>query len=154
MATFAIAAALATEKHDKQLDKGGNPYILHPLRVANSLVTENEKIVGVLHDIIEDTNCTYDELKELGFSQEIITALECLTKRPGETRKQAARRAGKNRLACAVKLADIRDNMDLSRIPNPTQHDHDRIEQYKDAQAILLWETCNRWDRFSDRHTT
>lgn len=145
------AILIATTKHAGQIDKGGNPYILHPIRVALSLSTYEEMIVGVLHDVIEDTDCTYEDLTKLGFSSEITTALECLTKRPGETKIEAAHRAASNRLACAVKIADVTDNMDLSRIPYPSDSDYERVNKYRDVFFILERAKAKLWDNFSDR---
>lgn len=152
MSTLEIAEALADKKHFGQKDRGGKPYIEHPKRVSNSLFTTQEKIVGILHDVIEDTDTTYQEILDLGFGREIVVALDCLTKREGEHRISAAHRAAANRLACAVKIADVTDNMNISRIPNPTEKDYQRLEQYKKVLEILLHAKETRWNNFADRN--
>jgi hypothetical protein len=125
------AIAIAAKAHSGQVDKGGNPYILHPLRVMMNCESEAAKICAALHDTIEDTITTLDDLKEQGFSDEIITALDCLTKREGESYDDFISRILHNEIACRVKLADLTDNMDLTRIQNPSKEDEARIRKYK-----------------------
>ncbi|PKL46535.1 MAG: hypothetical protein CVV42_16020 [Candidatus Riflebacteria bacterium HGW-Riflebacteria-2] len=138
MATLEKAIALAAEAHAGQVDKAGQPYILHPLRVMFRLQDRQQQIVGVLHDIVEDTSVTLETLAQHGFSPVVIAAVDALTKRKGETRIDAARRAAADKTALAVKLADNAENMDLSRIPSPTQKDHARIEEYHKVREVLL----------------
>jgi (p)ppGpp synthase/HD superfamily hydrolase len=138
MSTLERAIELAARAHAGQRDKGGHPYILHPLRVMQAVSGEAERIAAVLHDIVEDTAITFDDLLAEGFSVDIVDAVRALTKFDGETREQAARRIVRNPIARAVKLADIADNMDLSRIPNPTERDFERLRQYEVACGILL----------------
>lgn len=138
MATLERAIELAARAHAGQRDKGGHPYILHPLRVMQAVQGEYERMAAVLHDIVEDTPTTFDDLLAEGFPVEVVDALRLLTKFDGETREQAARRIVVNPIARAVKLADIADNMDLSRIPNPTERDFERLRQYEVARGILL----------------
>jgi len=125
------AIAIAAKAHSGQVDKGGNTYILHPLHVMMKCDSEDAKICAVLHDTIEDTIITLDDLKEQGFSDEIVTALECLTKREGESYDDFISRILNNDIACRVKLADLTDNMDLTRIQNPSKEDEARIRKYK-----------------------
>lgn len=125
------AIAIAAKAHDGQVDKGGNPYILHPFRVMMNCESEAAKICAVLHDVIEDTNITLEDLKSRGFDDEIIAALDSLTKRKGESYDDFISRVLPNELACRVKLADLTDNMDLTRIQNPGQEDEARIQKYK-----------------------
>ncbi len=132
------AIALAVQKHAGQIDKGGQPYILHPLRLMFKVKTPEQQIVAVLHDVLEDTDTTVVDLISLGFSSEIIEAIQALTKKEGESRIQAAYRAVKNPIARAVKLVDIADNMDLTRIAQPSEKDLLRLEEYKHVQQILL----------------
>lgn len=132
------AIAIAAEAHDGQVDKGGNPYILHPLRVMMNCKSEAAKICAVLHDVIEDTKVTFEDLKSLGFSDEIVNALDCLTKRGGESYDDFISRVLPNELACQVKLADLMDNMDLTRIQNPCEKDEVRIQRYKLAAERIL----------------
>lgn len=138
MPTLEKAIALAATAHAGQRDKGGQPYILHPLRVMLRLESDEERIAGVLHDIVEDTDVTLDALRTEGFSETVVSAVEALTKRPGETRLQAAARAAQHPVARAVKLADNAENSDLSRIPTPTSKDHERLEEYRQVRELLL----------------
>jgi GTP diphosphokinase / guanosine-3',5'-bis(diphosphate) 3'-diphosphatase len=137
MPTLERAITIAATAHAGQIDKAGSAYILHPLRVMLRLNTEEEQIAGVLHDVVEDTSVTLDQLKEHGFSVSVLAALEALTKRPGETRMQASARSAANPLALKVKLADNAENMDLSRIPEPTAKDTARLEEYKAVHVLL-----------------
>ena len=132
------AIAIAAKAHDGQTDKGGNPYILHPLRVMMNCESEAAKICAVLHDVIEDTGITLEDLKSQGFSDEIIATLDCLTKRNGESYDEFISRVLPNELACHVKLADLTDNMDLTRIQNPGVEDEARIQKYKLAADRIL----------------
>ena len=138
MSTIEKAIALAAKKHAGQLDKGEQPYILHPLRLMFRMKTTQQQIVAILHDILEDTDTTVVDLISLGFSQEIIDAVVALTKHKGESRIEAAYRAVKNPIARMVKLADIADNMDLSRIKHPTAKDLLRLEEYRQVRQILI----------------
>lgn len=138
MSTIEKAIALAAKKHAGQLDKGEQPYILHPLRLMFRMKTTQQQIVAILHDILEDTDTTVVDLISLGFSQEIIDAVVALTKHKGESRIEAAYRAVKSPIARMVKLADIADNMDLSRIKHPTAKDLLRLEEYRQVRQILI----------------
>jgi GTP diphosphokinase / guanosine-3',5'-bis(diphosphate) 3'-diphosphatase len=124
------AIELAKIAHEGQLDKGGSPYIDHPLRVMNALESDEEKIVGVLHDAVEDSNLTLEDLGAAGFGDRIIEAVDAITKREGEKRKDYLNRVMDNRLALKVKIADMSDNADISRIPNPTDKDRERTKIY------------------------
>ena len=138
VATLERAIELAARAHAGQRDKGGHPYILHPLRVMMVMNTDAQRMAAVLHDIVEDTPVTFEDLLAEGFSVEVVDAVRALTKHTGETRVDAARRIVRNPVARAVKLADIADNMDLSRIPNPTTRDLERLREYESARGILL----------------
>lgn len=137
MPTLERAIEIAAKAHAGQVDKAGEAYILHPLRVMLSLNTKEERIVGVLHDVVEDTDVTLEHLEFEGFSDEVLTALQALIKKNGESRMQAAARAKEDPIARAVKLADNKDNSDLSRIANPTAEDYARLEEYKKVRAFL-----------------
>lgn len=132
------AIIIAAKAHQGQLDKGGKSYILHPLRVMLSCKEEAEQICAVLHDVVEDTTITLGQLKIEGFSKEILEVLDCLTKREGEDYFHYIERVSKNKIACRVKLADLNDNMDLTRITNPTQKDKKRVEKYQQAKEKIL----------------
>lgn len=132
------AILIAVNAHRCQVDKGGKPYILHPLRLMFSIEDETEKICAVLHDVIEDTDVTLDYLRERGFSKEVLSALDALTRRKDETYDEFIDRIIENKIACNVKLADLNDNMDISRIKNPTEKDYERLEKYKKAKDKIL----------------
>lgn len=138
MATLERAISLAAQRHAGQVDKADAPYILHPLRVMLNMPDIEHKIVAVLHDILEDTPTTTDELYVLSFPTHLIEAIVALTKQQGESRIQAAQRTVQNPIARIVKLADLTDNMDLSRIQSPTMKDFERLKQYQQARDILL----------------
>lgn len=138
MTTLERAIAIAAAAHAGQIDKAGQPYVLHPLRVMLALTREDERIAGVLHDVVEDTSITLAQLQNEGFSREILAAIDALTKKPGETRLQAAARASVNPIALRVKLADNAENMDISRIASPTAKDLARVEEYKEVRSLLL----------------
>ena len=131
------AILLATEAHRGQVDKAGMPYILHPLRVMFRMTSEEEMITAVLHDVIEDTPYTLDDLKGLGYAEEVLEALDCLTHREGETYEAFIERAATNPLACRIKIADLEDNMDVRRIAQPQDRDLERLSRYRRAWARL-----------------
>lgn len=148
MATVELAEQLATERHYGQIDKAGEPYIKHPERVANAVNTPEEKMAALMHDLIEDTDTTAEELLELGFPVVVVEAILSLTKRPGESRISAAHRTAANRIGVAVKLADVADNMNLDRLPQVTEKDLARLEEYKQVKLILEDAKVNRWNNF------
>lgn len=138
MFTLERAIEIAAAAHAGQVDKAGEPYILHPIRVMLRLANEQERMAAVLHDVVEDTQVTLDQLAAENCPAAVLVAVDALTKRPGETRMQAAERAAANAIALAVKLADNTENMDLSRIANPTEKDFARIKEYEQVRAFLL----------------
>lgn len=138
------AIFVATRSHRGQTDKAGQPYILHALRVMMMMDTVEGRVAGVLHDVVEDTQVTLGDLRNEGFSEDIVRAVDALSKRPGETRLEAAVRASKNPLARLVKLADNVDNSNLSRIPMPMDKDFRRLEEYLQVRKIL--ESAGRVD--------
>jgi len=99
---------------------------------------EIERICGVLHDVVEDTDITLDSLRDMGFPEEVINVLGYLTKREGETYDDFIERILENETACRVKLADLADNMNLARIKNPTEKDKERIKKYEKATERIL----------------
>ena len=109
----------ASKKHEGQVDKGGNPYIVHPINVMLSLKTMDEKIVGLFHDILEDTDTTIEELKELGLTDEQILAIDILTRKKDQSYNEYIDEVASDPLTINVKIADLLDNMDLSRIEHP-----------------------------------
>lgn len=138
MPTLENAIALAATAHAGQIDKAGQPYILHPLRVMLSVQTLHERMAAVLHDVVEDTAVTLDDLARAGYPEPVLNAVEALTKRPGESRLDAATRAKRNPIARIVKLADNAENMDLSRIDNPTEKDFSRLREYEQVRQFLM----------------
>jgi len=137
VSTIERAIEIAARAHAGQLDKAGAPYILHPLRLMLSLHTPEQRMAGVLHDVVEDTPVTLADLAAEGFPAQVIEAVRTLTKLPGESRLAAARRAVRNPIARAVKLADVADNMDLKRISNPTAEDYARLKEYEQVKELL-----------------
>jgi (p)ppGpp synthase/HD superfamily hydrolase len=138
MSTLEQAIALAVEKHRGQQDKYGHPYILHPLRVMFRLNSDTERIVGILHDVVEDCNVTLDDLRAMGFSEKIVTAIDHVTRRDDETYEQFVNRSQQNPLARTVKLADLEDNMDVRRLQTElTQRDFERLQRYRRAWEKL-----------------
>lgn len=141
MSTLERAIEIATKAHQGQFDKAGRDYIGHPLRVMEMGKTEDEKIVGVLHDVIEDTDWTFEKLAEEGFSQEIISALRCVTKlSEKENYDDFIDRVKKNPLAVAVKINDLTDNMDIRRLPYLSDKDVKRLKKYLKAYKRLTGE--------------
>jgi (p)ppGpp synthase/HD superfamily hydrolase len=138
MSTLERAIEIATRAHAGQVDKAGQPYILHPLRLMLAVRTTHERMAAVLHDVIEDTSLTSEDLVREGFPPVVIEAVQALTKQAGESRIEAAKRAVQNAIARVVKLADVTDNMDLSRIPEPTEKDFARLREYEQVREILL----------------
>lgn len=131
------AIDIAVTHHRDKVDKGGNTYILHPLRMMCRMQTETEMIVAVLHDVVEDTDWTFEMLEAEGFTPVVIEALKCVTKRKGEDYDVFITRSLNNDIARKVKLADLEDNMDIRRIASPTQEDLDRIAKYRRAWEYL-----------------
>lgn len=126
------ALRIAVIAHEGQRDKGGNPYLLHPIRVADLVKTEDEKVLALLHDTVEDAGVSLEDVRER-FGAEIAEALDHLTHRDGESYSEYLGRVIENPLAARVKLADLRDNMDLTRLERPTERDFRREKKYADA---------------------
>ena len=137
MPTLEDAILLAAEAHRGQTEKAGNPYILHPLRVMFRLESENDRIVGVLHDVIEDTHYTLKDLRAKGYPEQLLQALGCLTRRETETYEEFITRVRTNPLATRVKLADLEDNMDVRRLPALNEKDAERLRKYLNAWTLL-----------------
>ena len=130
---------LATNAHSGQYDKGGKPYILHPIKVMHYLRSEDEELqcIALGHDVIEDTDTSYTQLVELGFTDRIIGGIRCLTKLPGETYDEYKSRVMSNVDAMQVKLADLRHNSDIRRLKNKTITDKDIARTVKYQQFYL-----------------
>lgn len=137
-ASIEIALELAIESHRGQIDKYGQPYILHVLGVAARCRTMEEKTVAFLHDVVEDTDTTLDDLRKLGFSERIVVAVGLLTRHKGENYEAFVERIAPDPLARAVKLADLEDNMDFrTSIRVMKEKDGERMEKYRRAWQKL-----------------
>ena len=123
---------LATNKHAGQFDKGGNPYILHPIAVMYLLenADEEEQCIALGHDIVEDCGVTYVELRELGFTERIIDGIRCLTKIAGETYDEYKTKVKSNKDSIKVKKADLTHNTRIERLKGVTPKDMVRTERY------------------------
>lgn len=137
MPTLEDTIQLALDAHRGQVDKAGAPYILHPLRMMLQMDDEPAQMAAVLHDVVEDSPVTLDDLREQGFSAEVVAAVDALTRREDETYLDFVRRARTNPIARRVKLADLQDNMDLRRLSDITEKDVERLRRYRRAWAIL-----------------
>lgn len=131
------ALKLATAAHKGQVDKAGVDYINHPVAVAESLATEDAQVVALLHDVVEDTSISLQNISERGFSERVVKAIDCLTKRDRESLRVYLERVKQDPLAVMVKLADLAHNSDLQRIPSPTEEDYTRAERYRREIAFL-----------------
>lgn len=137
------ALEIAIRAHNGQFDKGNKPYIFHPITVALKMKDDKSKIVALLHDVIEDSDITIEDLKQEGFSECIIKAVEILTKNKNENYQDYLSRIKKNKIAKQVKIEDIRHNIDLTRIPNPSENDYKRIKKYQKALEYFKEEDYN-----------
>lgn len=141
MSTLERAIEIATEAHRGQLDKAGKDYIGHPMRVMEAGRTTEERIVGVLHDVVEDSDWTFERLAAEGFSAEVIEALRCVTKiSKDEPYDKFIARVKSNPLAVVVKLNDLSDNMDIRRLPYLSDKDVKRLKKYLKAYKQLSGE--------------
>ena len=137
MSTLERAISIAARAHEGQVDKAGAPYVLHPLRVMLHVSTVEERIVAVLHDVVEDSAVTFDDLRREGFSEIVLEALASVTKKDGEAYDDFVARAAANPIGRRVKLTDLQDNCDLSRIAHPEARDYERIAKYQRAIAKI-----------------
>lgn len=137
MSNLEQAILVATKAHAGQVDKGGQPYILHPLRLMLKFDSEIEMIVAVMHDVVEDSDFTQYDLKKIGFSKCIVEAIDCLSKRNGEDYDNFLLRISKNALAKKIKVEDIKDNLDMTRLNEITEKDLQRLQKYHQALKIL-----------------
>lgn len=132
-----LSAFISKMAHEGQYDRGGHPYFLHPKTVADSLEDTEQKIIAYLHDICEDTSLTLSNLEEMYFTAPIVYAVSLLTKGKNTPYMKYLEDVKKNKNATEVKKSDLKHNMDLSRIPHPTEKDFRRVEKYKKALAFL-----------------
>jgi guanosine-3',5'-bis(diphosphate) 3'-pyrophosphohydrolase len=123
---------ICTNAHHGQYDKGGSPYILHPLRVMSFLKTDDEELqcIALGHDVIEDTNVTYQDLRDAGISQRVQDGIRAMTKQPGQTLNEYKEVVFNSRDAMQVKLCDLRHNSDIRRLKGVTEKDITRMAKY------------------------
>ena len=131
------AIEIATEAHKNQRDRAGKPYIGHISRVMQAGETQEERIAGILHDIVEDTAWSFEDLLNIGIPIDIVDAIRCLTKMENEPYDQFIERVKTNPIAIAVKLNDLHDNMDMTRLPEITDKDIERLLKYHRAYREL-----------------
>lgn len=131
------AYEIAKKAHSGQIDKAGEDYIKHPEKVASFVNSDEEKAVAYLHDVIEDTELTLEDLREYGFSEEVLKAVDVITKKKGQDYQTYLNSVKENKLARVVKLADLRHNLDLTRLINITEKDIERKEKYQKAIDFL-----------------
>jgi len=124
------ALEIALQAHRGQKDRYGEPYIFHPLRIMARVHTTDQKIVALLHDVVEDSAWTIEQLKQEGFSSDIVEAVQALTKNPGEDYMNYVMRTAVTNLSRTVKMADLEDNMDLTRCPQLESEDLIRMNKY------------------------
>lgn len=131
------ALKLCFDAHKNQVDKSGLPYVFHPFHLAEQMTDENCVIVALLHDVMEDTDYTVDDLRTMGFCEEVLGALLLMTHKDDTPYLDYVKKLKDNPIAKTVKLADLRHNSDLSRLETVTEMDIQRVEKYKKAIALL-----------------
>ena len=134
---FELALSIAKKAHEGQYDKAGVVYITPPLFVASLVDTQEEKAVALLHDVLEDSPYTVEELILAGLPETVVTAVQVLTKKKGQDYQQYLELVKSNPIARCVKLADLKHNSDLSRLATITEKDLERFEKYKKAIDYL-----------------
>lgn len=129
---FSNALKFAVEKHHGQFDRGGNPYITHSLKVCHYTKSEDEELlaIAVLHDVIEDTDATYQDLRDIGMTERVIEGVRCLTKVPGESYDEYKEKVKRNPDSRKVKKGDLRHNSDIRRLKGVTDKDIARTARY------------------------
>ncbi|MBN1517092.1 HD domain-containing protein [Candidatus Sumerlaeota bacterium] len=137
MSTLDKAIQIAAKAHEGQMDRQGQPYILHPLRVMLHMQTNEGRIAAVLHDVVEDSTTTLDDLRQAGFTEFVVQAVDAVSRRDGEDYMDFVKRSAQNPLGKQIKLADLHDNMDLRRICTKTEKDQQRLERYHQAWLYL-----------------
>ena len=136
-----VALKLCFEAHKDQIDKSGMPYVFHPFHLAEQMADENTTIVALLHDVVEDTEYTLDDLRKIGFNEDVLSAISLMTHADDVPYMEYVAQIKTNLIAKAVKLADLKHNSDMSRLDRITQKDEERAKKYR--QAIELLENSN-----------
>ncbi len=131
------ALKLCFESHKNQVDKSGMPYVFHPFHLAEQMKDEPATVVALLHDVVEDTDCTLDDLRKMGFSEDIIGAIALMTHDEAVPYMDYVAQIKQNPIAKAVKLADLRHNSDLTRLGTVDEKALERTEKYRRAIALL-----------------
>lgn len=137
MSTVEKAVLIAVQAHRGQKDKAGQPYVLHPLRLMLRMTSDPARMTAVLHDVLEDSAVTSEGLRREGFPEEVLAALDCLTRREGEPYEHFIQRIEGNDLARQVKIADLEDNMDMKRLRVVGDRDLRRLAKYHQAWRVL-----------------
>jgi len=129
---LATMLVIVTNAHDGQFDKGGAPYILHPLKVMHYLKSSDEELMCIAlgHDVIEDTSVTYKDLRDAGISERVILGIRAMTKQPGQTLEEYKEQIFASPDAMKVKMADLRHNSDIRRLKGVTEKDIARMAKY------------------------
>lgn len=143
---LAKAIALAADRHKDQFDKGGKPYILHVLKVMHYTKSEDLEVlqIAVLHDVVEDTDVTYADLRSMGFSERVIAGIRALTKIKGQTHDEYLAGILANCDAIVVKMADLRHNSDIRRLKGVTEKDVKRVVKYHNMW-VMLKDALEKW---------
>ena len=138
--TLERAIAIAAEAHAGQKDRGGAPYILHPIRLMIQMDSEDAMMASVLHDVVENSVWTLDDLRKEGFSNEVLNAVDCLTHRDeeGEGYWDYIQRVGSDSIAVKIKHSDLVDNLNPARLNEVSEKDEKRFDRYRKAQKMLL----------------
>lgn len=131
------ALKLCFEAHKDQTDKSGMPYVFHPFHLAEQMKDEETTIVALLHDVVEDSDITVDDLRKMGFSESVIEAIALMTHQGDAEYMDYVARIKENPIAKAVKLADLKHNSDTSRLDTVTKWDRERVAKYKKAIKLL-----------------
>ena len=132
------AMRIAFDAHKDQVDRSGVPYIFHPMHLAEQMTDEERTCAALLHDVVEDTDLTFEDLAEQGIPETVIAALKLLTHDDAVPYLEYVDNIKENPIAAAVKLADLRHNSDLTRLDAVSQKDLDRVKKYSDAIALLI----------------
>lgn len=137
MSTLDKAIEIAARAHAGQREKGGQPYVFHPLRVMMRVQSNEGRIVAALHDVVEDTDVTIEDLRKAGFSERVLAAVDRLTKRPGEEWETYLARVKQSKLAIEVKLSDLWDNADPKRLTGIPATARERLGKYRAGWRYL-----------------
>jgi (p)ppGpp synthase/HD superfamily hydrolase len=131
------AIEIALRAHAGQKGKDGSPYILHPLRVMTRMGTDEERMAAVLHDVVEDSEVTFEDLRKAGFPEEVLTTVKLLTHEEGVSYEDYVQRLKPHSMARRIKLADLEDNSDIRRLSGIEERDIERLRKYHRAWQIL-----------------